>query len=323
MKRRKKLFVVAGIFSLLAVAFVIIYLAYPRVLLKAVMALQRSGAGVEHDWVQVQDWNLPYIDSLQEGKDDQETVLLVHGFGDTKDSFLDLAAGLSDDYRIVALDLPGFGESAIRMDDDYSATFYVRMILDFLDQRDIDGVHLVGYSMGGMLAAKVASQSPDRVHTLTLLAPAGLHGDRPSEMDRIVAEEKGCPLTYRDRASFDRLMRLNFNQQLDIPDFAIRAVIAEGRKRADLHELIFSKLFSPADTAALENEIAALKMPTLLIWGAEDQILDVSTADRWSQVNPDIRVVILPGVGHDLIRQRIPKICEELLSHFPAGAAAQ
>jgi pimeloyl-ACP methyl ester carboxylesterase len=323
MKRRKQLFVVGGLLSFLSAALVIIYVAYPRVLLRAVVAVQRSNAGVGHDWVQVQDWDLPWIDSQQQGKDNQETILLVHGFGDTKDSFLDLAAGLTDDYRIVALDLPGFGESAIRMDQDYSATFYVSVILDFLDQLDIDSVHLVGYSMGGMLAAKVASQSPDRVRTLTLLAPAGLQGDQPSEMDRIVAEGKGIPLTYRDRESFDRLMRLNFHQQLDVPDFAIRAVIAEGKERAELHELIFSKLFNAADRAAFEQQIAALKMPTVLIWGTEDRILDVSAADRWSQVNPDIRVVLLPEVGHDLIHQRIRKIHEELRAQIGAVATAQ
>ncbi len=321
MKRRTKLFTAAGLLSLVPLGLLIIYLAYPRVLLRTVVAVQRSNAGFDHRWVQVKDWDLPYIDSKGQGRHDQQTLLLVHGFGDSKDSFLDLAAGLTDDYRIVALDLPGFGETAIRTDGDYSADFYVSVIVGFLDQLDLDAVHLVGYSMGGMLAAKVAARSPDRVRTLTLLAPAGLPGDRPSQMDQIMAQEQVLPLTYRDRESFERLMQLNFHQPLDIPDFALRAVVAEGRDRADLHQLIFGKLFNAAEVAALEQELVTLQVPALVIWGIDDRILDVSAADRWLQVNPDIRVVKLPAVGHDLIHQRIDDILKQLRIHSGVAAA--
>jgi pimeloyl-ACP methyl ester carboxylesterase len=319
MKRRTKLLIVAGLLLLVPLVLLVIYLAYPRVLLRRVIAVRRSRAGFDHGWVQVQDWNLPYLVSQQPGGDDQETLLLVHGFGDNKDSFLDLAAGLTDDYHIVALDLPGFGETAIRTDGDYDPSLYADVIVGFLDQLEIDTVHLVGYSMGGMLAAKVAARSPDRVGTLMLLAPGGLSGDQPSEMDQIIAQQQVLPLVYRDRESFERLMQLNFHRSLDIPDFALRAVVAEGRDRADLHEMIFDKLFNAAETSALEQEIATLQLPTLIIWGVEDRILHVSAADRWLQLNPDFRVVKLPAVGHDLIHQRIDEIRQELRIHIGSG----
>jgi pimeloyl-ACP methyl ester carboxylesterase len=318
MKRRTKLFIVVGLLLLVPLVLLIIYLAYPRVLLRGVIAVRRSRAGFDHRWVQVQDWNLPYLVSKHSG-DEQETLLLVHGFGDNKDSFLDLAEGLTDDYRIVAVDLPGFGETAIRTAGDYNPGFYAGVIVGFLDQLKIDTVHLVGYSMGGMLAAKVAARSPDRVRTLTLLAPGGLTGDQPSEMDQIIAHQQVLPLVYRDRESFERLMQLNFHHSLDIPDFALRAVVAEGRDRADLHEMIFGKLFNAAETSALEQEIATLQLPTLIIWGVEDRILNVSAADRWSQLNPDFHVVKLPAVGHDLIHQRVDEIRKELRIRIGSG----
>jgi triacylglycerol lipase len=299
------------------VVLAIVYFAYPRILLNALVALQRTSAGFARQGVQVQSWNVAYIDSQPQPTGDQETIVLVHGFGDTKDRFIELARGLTKDYRVVALDLPGFGETASGLDLDYSTDLYVSLILDFLDELKIGSAHLVGYSMGGMLAAQFVSHHPERIRTLTLLAPAGMLGDRASDVDRIVSEGE-IPLTYRDRASLERLLELNFNGRPDIPDFAVRALLAEGRERADLHELIFRKLFNPSGIPAFEQDVAALELPALVIWGTEDRILDVSAADRWAQVNPNIRIVKLPGAGHSLIHSRIGKIQVELRSHLQA-----
>ncbi len=276
MKRRKTLFVVAGVMLSCALVFAVVYFAYPRMLLRSGVALQRSAAGFSHRWIEVNRWQLPYIDSHPQGNADRPTILFVHGFGDTKDRFIDLADKLTDNYRVVALDLPGFGETAIRMDEDFDAALYVRCIIEFVDKLELGPVHLVGYSMGGGLAAKAAVDSPEKFRTLTLLAPAGLPGARPSELDQIIARSGEIPLVYRDRQSLDRLLELNFNKTPDLPDFVLRAILAEGIERADLHEHIFRRLFNPDDVAAFEGEVAAIEIPTLLIWGQDDRILDVS-----------------------------------------------
>lgn len=322
MKRRRKLVVAAGLFSVVPIALVIVYLAFPRVLLRGLVALQRANAGFEHQSMEVHQWTLPWIEAGPEdvGKPEDagkpETILLLHGFGDSKDSFIDFAAEWSDSYRIVALDLPGFGETAVRMDEHYDADLYVRVILEFVDQLEVDSVHLIGYSMGGMLAAKAAAASPGRIRTLTLLAPAGMAGTQPSQMERMMNKGNGNPLTYRDRAGFDQLMQLNFNQRVDLPEFICRAAVAQGRERAELHELIFNRLFDPENAIHFEQEVAGLQMPTLLIWGTEDRILDVSAADHWLRVKPDIRLEIIPHVGHDLVRQRIDKLHDLLEAHL-------
>ncbi|NNE00445.1 MAG: alpha/beta fold hydrolase [Pirellulaceae bacterium] len=314
-KRRSRWLAVGGFLALLIAAFAIIYVAYPRVLLNVAIAVQRSNAGFDHYWVKVDDWNLPVIDSHTEGVQ-RETILLVHGFGDSKDSFLELASGLTSDYRVVAVDLPGFGETAIRRDGDYTAAFYVRTLSRLIEQLNVDSVHLVGYSMGGMLATKLAASSSDQVRTLTLLAPAGLPGEEASELERLIASGDDNPLTYRNREEFGRVLHLNFHDRLDIPDFALRAVIAGGRERAELHDVIFAQLFDPASVSTFEQQVAALKVPTVVLWGSEDRILHVSGADRWSRVNPNIRVVKIPSVGHDLVRQAIGRIVEELRSQM-------
>jgi pimeloyl-ACP methyl ester carboxylesterase len=317
MKGANKRRVILGLLAVPVLILLVIYLAYPGLLLRSYVLFQRSRAGFSLRHVDVKDWKTPYLDSSQAGEQRaaQETIVWVHGFGDTKDNLIPLAKRFQGDFRILALDLPGFGESANRREQDLSADFYVAVIIGFLDRLNIDSAHLVGYSMGGMLAAKLAARAPGRVRTLTLLAPAGLIGDQPSDADRLLAEGE-IPLVYRDRKALQRLLDLNFNGDSYIPGFAKRALLAEGKRRADLHELIFETLFDPAGAAELANEISSLRMPVLLIWGEDDRILSVSCADQWLRANPDIRLVVVPDVGHALVHQRIDVVERHVRTHL-------
>lgn len=301
-----------GLFVAAGLAFAVVYVAFPRVLLRTYETVHRARAGFTAGSARVNGWQVPYIQAGQH--DDRETVLLIHGFGDSKDRFVDLAKGLTDDFRIIAPDLPGFGESANRSDQKFSADFYRNVIIGFLDELEIESAHLVGYSMGGLLSAKVAAASPQRVRTLTLLAPAGLPGDELSEVDRLL-ESGQTPLIYRNRESLERLLTLNFNGDFYVPDFAFRALLAEGKERADLHELIFDQLFDRNAITEFQQQVASIDVPTIVIWGMEDRILDASSADRWQEVNPRIKVAKLSGVGHALIHQRIDEIRTAIRDH--------
>lgn len=292
----------------------IVYFAFPGLLFDLYRVWQRREGGFNRQTVEVEKWRIPYLDSASES--DRQVVLLLHGFGDNKDNFIALAAGLTDEYRVVVPDLPGFGETAIRPDTEYSPELYVRTILGLLDRLGISSVDLVGYSMGGTLAVKIAAQSPHRVRSLTLLAPAGIRGDRRSKFDRMVDAGDDIPLVYRDRESFERLLRLNFNRLPKIPDFAVRAILAEGKRRADVFECVFEAMLADLETASFQQEIASLQMPVQIIMGDADQIVDRSAADRWQEIHPEIKVTTLPGASHALVHQRIETLRELLLSQL-------
>jgi pimeloyl-ACP methyl ester carboxylesterase len=101
-----------------------------------------------------------------------EPIVCIHGLGGTKASFLPTTAALADAYRVVALDLPGFGESDKPLTAAYDAPYFARSVVDLLDALDIERVHLVGNSMGGRVAIELALREPDRVGRLILLSPA-------------------------------------------------------------------------------------------------------------------------------------------------------
>lgn len=302
----------AGMAAVCAVAFLIVYFAFPGLLLGAYRVWQRNDAGFERRSVQVGDWNIPYLDSDPGG--DQQVVLLLHGFGDNKDNLIKLAEGLTSDYRVLAPDLPGFGETAIRPETDYTFELYVASVVGLLDRLDLSSVHLVGYSMGGMLAVKAAAESPQRFRTLTLLAPAGIRGDRLSKFDKMLDAGDSIPLVYSDRESFERVLKLNFNRIPEIPDFAIRAIVAEGKRRRAVYGRIFRTLLAEREKDVFEREIASLRMPVLLLMGQADQIIDPSAADRWLEIHPGIEREVLPGASHGMVLQQSDAVRQRLLA---------
>jgi len=99
-------------------------------------------------------------------------VLLIHGLGGAKSSFFDTAAALSRDYRVHALDLPGFGSSSKPATAPYTARWFAETVRDTMDALGISRAHVAGNSMGGRVAIELGLRHPERVAALALLAPA-------------------------------------------------------------------------------------------------------------------------------------------------------
>ena len=99
-------------------------------------------------------------------------VLAVHGLGGTKGSFLPTLAALADRFRVIAMDLPGFGDSDKPIGAAYDPRFFARAVVDLLDALELERAHLVGNSLGGRVALELGLREPERVRRLVLLAPS-------------------------------------------------------------------------------------------------------------------------------------------------------
>ena len=101
-----------------------------------------------------------------------EPVLCLHGLGGTKASFLSTVAALADSYRVIAADLPGFGDSDKPIGAAYDAAYFARSVGRLLDALELERAHLVGNSMGGRVAIEVGLSEPERADKIVLLSPA-------------------------------------------------------------------------------------------------------------------------------------------------------
>ena len=99
-------------------------------------------------------------------------VICIHGLGGTKASFMPTVRGLAESHRVIAVDLPGFGDSDKPLTAAYDAPYFARSVLDLMDALDIEHAHLIGNSMGGRVSIEAGLISPERVDRLVLLSPA-------------------------------------------------------------------------------------------------------------------------------------------------------
>src|SRR5919201_1709170 len=110
------------------------------------------------------------LSTMQAGTGDP--IVAIHGLGGTKASFLPTLAALADGYRVIALDLPGFGESDKPIAAPYDAAWFAGAVTGLLDELGIESAHLIGNSMGGRVAIEQGLVAPGRTGRIVLLSPA-------------------------------------------------------------------------------------------------------------------------------------------------------
>lgn len=222
---------------------------------------------------------------------DGDHLVLIHGFGSDRLSWAGTSPALMEVARVHALDLPGHGDSLAAHAGDGSAAALAQAVMAALDRHGLAAAHLLGHSLGGSIAMLMALAQPERVLSLSLLAPAGLgHGidhdflarypelSMPDEAAALLQRLVSKPLLinrFTIARVLDQLARPGARQ-------ALRA-IARG---VEAHE---SQLMDAA------SQIAAGAMPRLVIFGAIDTI---NPPDAAALAGFGGRSLVIPGAGH-------------------------
>jgi pyruvate dehydrogenase E2 component (dihydrolipoamide acetyltransferase) len=198
-----------------------------------------------------------------------EPVVLVHGFGGDKNSWLFVQQPLSETHPVHALDLPGHGASGKDVGDGSLSTL-AGTVLGFLDAVGVRRAHLVGHSLGGAVVAQVAARDPDRVASLTLLAPAGFgaHADAGYLRGFAAAASRRelKPLLGRLFADEAQVTR-------QLVDDLLKYKRLDGVAKA--LETLLSTLLSDADRQAIDTRalLERAGVPVTVVWGSADRIL--------------------------------------------------
>lgn len=253
-------------------------------------------------------------------------IILLHGLAATNTSFLPTFVELQRDHRVIAPDLPGFGDSAkpIR---SYDAAFYASWLVDFLDALGIEKAHLIGNSMGGRIAIETALRVPDRVDRLALLAPSPAF-IRRREYARVVRflrpELAFLPLPVPRRQVVGSIKRL----------FAKPARLADDwyESAADEFLRVFSSprgrigFFSAARQIYLEqpygetgfwDRLPQLSRPALFVWGEKDWLVPSRFERHVRHCLPEATSVVLPDCGH-VPQYELPDETHRLIRQFLA-----
>jgi abhydrolase domain-containing protein 6 len=244
-------------------------------------------------------------------------LLLLHGFSASKETWYGFARHLVGAHRVIIPDLAPFGAGTSEgLSNTVSAQ--VKRVDALLEALDVTRAHVVGNSMGGYIGALLAVRHPERVATLTLIDSAGVDMPRPSAGARRL--EKGENLFMIDDAEdADAFFDMIFVKKPPItPSIRADFVATERARRVELQRW-FEEL--RGDYVPLEPLLGDVRAPTLVVWGREDQVLDVSMAEVFANGVPDVRVHILPNVGH-CPQMEEPSLVAGLVRDFAAAQGA-
>jgi pimeloyl-ACP methyl ester carboxylesterase len=322
-RRLRTAALVAAVSLALAAAAAVVAVAQdPYRLVRAEFERQRLGAGLSRARIDVAGhrWVYAYSDDAPPGA---PVVVMLHGFTGSKENWYPLARELRGRYRLVAPDLPGWGESERRADADYG----------FLAQSArVDGfvravargrpVVLLGHSMGGGIAALTAARHPHEVAKLGLFDAAGVRFRDNRFGAAVLAGDN--PFAVHDDASLRRYLDTVFHDDAvkpAVPWPASRGLIARRRSEAAFEQAVLDRIGRGPERFLPGDEAARIRQPTLLLWCRQDAVIDPSALALYAARIPQAARVMLDGCGHMSIIERPRAVADAVvaLAELPSG----
>jgi len=274
---------------------------------------ERGKAGLTAKTIDIDGKSIALMETA--GREAKPAIVLIHGFAANKENWIRFARQLPDSFHVVAIDLPGHGESFKDLDARYDLDDQVRYLREILTTLSIQKFHLAGNSMGGAISALYAVAYPDQVESLLLFDPSGIH-EYDCELNRLLKAGEKNPLIVEREEDFDVLMDFALEEKPFIP-WPITSVMAEKAvKNKPINDKIFSDLRGEHQYD-FQEELKRITAPTLILWGAKDRIIAVENAQIFNQLIPGSKTVILEGIGHaPMIEapEKSAKICLDFIS---------
>ncbi|MGH2749328.1 MAG: alpha/beta fold hydrolase [Actinomycetota bacterium] len=265
-----------------------------------------DAGGMQYTIEDVSIGNGTSISALVAGAEDAEPLLLMHGLGATKASWLTVLPQLAAHYRVIVIDLPGFGRSSKPI-GRYDAAWFCGHICRFLDSMGIERCHVAGNSMGGKIAMEMAMLDPERVIDIICLCPASAFSNRPMlRLVKLLRPELGVAVGFVPRARLKREITSLFADSKRLDDIWIEAALddffrvwrnpkARGAFFAAARSIY---LEDPHGDAGFFTRLELLEIPSLFIYGERDSLITHHFGRKIQRVLPQAEVQVWPDCGH-------------------------
>jgi pimeloyl-ACP methyl ester carboxylesterase len=276
-----------------AAATAVVWVAFPELVLRTLLAYSRRAARLELRTSEAEGAPIAYLEGGS-----GPCVVLLHGFGGSKETWLGVAGNLTAGYRVIVPDLPGFGGSPARVGEEHGPAQQAARLRKFLGEVGVESHHLAGLSMGGEIAAFYAAHYPDALRSLLLVAAPGVRAPVRTEfLRRVLAGEN--PLRVDDEGDLDALLAMASFRAPSLPGILKRGMVRDMAPRQEIQQRILADIVRAGEDA-LAPLLPRITAPTLVLWGAEDRLIHPSSAAVYEAAIPQAEAAVLPGCGHDL-----------------------
>lgn len=244
---------------------------------------------------------LVYTDSGPTGPAGNSAVLLIHGSPGRKENFFALRPPISQRYRVIVPDLPGFGASS-RDIPDYSLRAHAGYLLQLLDELGLESVHLVGFSMGGGVSIRMIEAAPERVRSLSLVSAIGVQ-----ELE-LLGNYQMNHLVHGAQVAGLWLLREAF------PHF--------GWLDKSFFSLAYARNFYDSDQRPLRATLEEYRGPAFIFHGRNDPLAPVEAAREHLRILPQSEP-LLTDDSHFAVFRRGPFISRRLIDFLDRVEAGQ
>jgi len=287
-------------------------------LYEKIIHFMRRQAKVEAHTMIVDGYTIAYLES--KNRSNKKTLILQHGNNDEKDTWLMLASALKERYHLIMIDLLGCGDSSLPMEFDYStasqADFLHKAITQLTQEKGIKSFSLAGQSLGGGLAILLANRLP--IEKLILIDAMGLtiktskfieDGIKIGEIDKLPW------LNIESKEQLRSFAKDAYYKAPYMPSFILEHFVEKKKPLADLEKKKFSfmvdeKMF-PIDD--FTQEISQIKPETLIVWGEEDQGINVANAYKMDELIDNSTLKIYPKCGHMLHSEKPKELARDIV----------
>lgn len=250
-------------------------------------------AGYQDQFITLNGLRIHYLDWGSSGK---TPFIMLHGISRVAHQFDHLAPLFSNDYHVMALDMRGHGDSAWSPEGAYLVQDYVNDLEAFVEQLNLRDLVLLGNSTGGRVAQVYAGLHPDRV---ARLISEDVGPERPNEIAsaftrQIEREADGW-------ASVDELMASLTKANPRVPEMILRSYAHFGTKRRQDGRVVWKRdpnLAKGFIATDLWQFVRQIQCPTLYILGGASRIVPLETQVQLKQTLPDVKIIVMPGLGH-------------------------
>lgn len=228
-----------------------------------------------------------------------EVIVLVHGFAASLHIWNAWVKSLEKRYRVIRVDLPGFGLSEFKnFNDQHTVKYYTNFLNNFLKEVGVESFHLAGNSLGGWICWEFAAEFPQLVKKLVLISAAGYFDGETHSKTRALAKTKDFRKLLKSgvpKFIIKRLMENSYGDKSKISRFEVDLYYGLANSEGNLASLI--KLANTTIKPRPEK-IKEIHTPTLIMWGSDDNVVKLSNANQFHADLPDSELVIYEGVGH-------------------------
>jgi pimeloyl-ACP methyl ester carboxylesterase len=248
-------------------------------------------------------------------------LVLIHGYTSSTYSWKDVFDPLAKTFRVIAVDLKGFGFSG-KPDGDYTRRAQAMLVTHLLEHLNIQTAWLCGNSMGGEVALNVALANPQLVAGLILIDSGGVQvkGSGSLAPRYLLVPVIGRVLIALGLRS-DKLVRegleKSFYERTKITNERVANYYRQLQTRGGLLAALRAR--TQADRFPIEPELARINVPTLILWGAQDALIPLEAGRKINSLIKDSKLVIFDSCGH-LPQEEMPARTVDEITKFITSA---